>query len=385
MLNPNLRVFDIVMETEFGTSYNAYIIKGEKNVLVETCHRTFFEPFLANIREVCPVESISYIVVNHTEPDHSGSLDRLLELCPEAEVVCSQAAAIYLKNIANRSDMRLRVVKDGDVLELGKDRLRFINAPFLHWPDSQFAYLENEKVLFTCDFLGAHYCEPLMLDTAVTYERSYEKALHYYYQAIFGPFAPYVRKGLDKIEGLDFHMACVSHGPVLTREGKLNDAIAKYAEWCRPHVNEQKTIPIFFCTAYGNTELIAEKIKVGIVEILPDAKVELYNVIEHDMGQLAQQLNLSDAFLIGTPTINKDAVPPVWQLLSHLDAINNQKKPCGVFGSFGWSGEAVPAVCSRLQLLKLRVFGEGLKITFVPNDEEQQKAVDFGREFAKTL
>ena len=386
ILNPNLRVFDIVMATEFGTTYNSYIVKGsEKTALIETCHLTYFDRYLENIREVCDPAQIDYIVLDHCEPDHSGALRRLLELAPNAQVVASQAGSIYLKNITNRADLAIKVVKNGESIDLGGKQLDFISAPFLHWPDSMFTYCPQEKALFSCDFFGSHYCEPYTFDTHITYRQSYEKALKGYYDAIFGPFASYVRAGLEKARALDVEFACTSHGPILTKDGLLSFVQEKYAEWSVERKNEVPTIPVFYCTAYGNTGKIAQAIAEGIHRVLPDAKVPVYDIIDHDMGELAAQLNSSDAFAVGSPTLNADAVAPVWQLLSHVDAINNKKKPCLVFGSYGWSGEAVPNVTARLNGLKMAVFGEGLKVTFVPSEEDLQRAAALGEEFAASL
>lgn len=385
-LNPNLRVFDIVMRTDYGTSYNAYLIRGEKTALIETCHGSFFEEFMENIRAVCDPGEIDYIILNHTEPDHSGALRRLLEEAPQAEIIASRAAAIYLRAITNLPDLKVRAVGDGETLDLGGGKtLRFINAPFLHWPDSMFTWFEAEGVLFSCDFLGSHYCEPRMIDTAITYPDAYQSALKNYFDAIFGPFKPYVLKGLDKIADLDIAVCANSHGPVLTKGGRLQNALDCYRAWAQPQQNDVCTIPIFYCTAYGHTARTAEAIREGILSVKPEAKVELFNIIDEDMADLGARLMGSDAFLVGSPTINKDAVPPVWQLLSHVDAINIQKRPAAAFGSYGWSGEAVPALCTRLSQLKCRVFGEGLKVNFVPSEKELAAAVSFGKEFAESL
>ena len=161
--------------------------------------------------------------------------------------------------------------------------------------------------------------------------------------------------------------------------------LEKYNEWSQPQKNPVKTIPIFYCSAYGNTELLAEQVKAGILEVINDAQVDIYNIIEHEMGALSAVLNSADAFAIGSPTINRDAVPPIWVLLSHVDAINNQKKPCLAFGSFGWSGEAVPNIITRLNNLKMNVFGDGLKVCFVPSQEDLKKAKELGVQFAQSL
>lgn len=384
--NPAMRIFDVVMRTEYGTSYNSYIVKGsEKTALVETCHLTFLKQYFENIKSVCDPAEIGYIILNHCEPDHSGVLAELMKLCPNAEIVVSRAGSIYLKNITNCADLPLHIAAEGEVLDLGGKTLKFTMAPFLHWPDSMFTYCAEEKVLFSCDFFGAHYCEPHVFDYNIVYPGKYRTSLKGYFDAIFGPFKRYVAAGLDKLEGVDYDTVCNSHGPILTKSGFLDEVVASYREWSRQDKNAVCTVPVFYCTAYGNTGLLAAEIKRGIESVLPEAKVTLYDINDHDMGGLGGQLNSSDAFAIGSPTINSDAVPPVWNLLSHVDAIGNKNKPALVFGSYGWSGEAVPNITARLNGLKMKVFGEGARAVFVPSADELASAFEAGKSFASQL
>ena len=384
ILNPNMRVFDIVMSTDYGTTYNSYVLKGEKNVLIEACHKTYFEQYLANIREVIDPKNIDYIVLNHNEPDHSGALAQLLDYATNATVVVSKAGSIYLKNITNRADLKVQVALDGDVIDIGGKTLRFINAPFLHWPDSMFTWVEEEKTLFSCDFLGAHYCEPYTFDYNMAYPAKYEIAFKGYYDAIFGPFKPYVLAGLEKIKNLPIERVCNSHGPIITKGCRLAYVLEKYNEWSQPQKNARLTVPVFYTSAYGNTRKVAKKVAEGILSVM-DADVELYDIIDHDLCKLSELLNECDGFAIGTPTINRDAVPPVWQLLSCFDAIGSAKRPCVVFGSYGWSGEGVPNVCARLTSLKCALAAEGLKVNFVPTDEDLDKAFALGEALGKAI
>lgn len=385
-LNPAMRIFDVVMKTEYGTSYNSYIVRGgDKTALIETCHLTFFDQYVDNIKEVCDPAEIDYIILNHCEPDHSGALRRLLELCPKAEILVSQAGAIYLKNITNRTDLPIQVAKDGNTIDLGGRTLRFINAPFLHWPDSMFTWLEEDGVLFSCDFLGAHFCEPYTFDYNIVYGKKYKEALKGYYDAIFAPFVPYVQKGLEKIKGLDIAFACTSHGPVLTKDALLPYVIEQYYEWSKPAVKANLRIPVFYCSAYGNTELLATSIQEGIAEVLPNAEVELFDLNDYPMGCVQEKLNGCDAFAVGSPTINADAVPPIWELLSHVDAINCKKRPALVFGSFGWSGEAIPNITARLQGLRMQVFEQPIKAQFVPSAQDIAAAKVTAAAFAEQL
>ena len=386
VLDPNLRIFDVIMKTEFGTSYNAYVVKGsEKTVLIETVHKSFFSTYLEQIEEIVDLSEVDYLVMNHNEPDHSGSIAQLLQRYPNVTVIASQAGCTYLKNIVNLPGMQIKTVRDGDTISLGDKTLQFLTAPFLHWPDSMFTWIPEEKVLFSCDFLGTHYCEPQLLDERVVYPEYYWASLQNYYDAIFAPFGAYVAKGLYKISGLDIRFTCPSHGPVLTREGFLPEVISRYRNWCRPARQRQTSIPIFYCSAYGNTAQLAEAIAEGIREVLPHAAVECFNIIEHNMESLQKRLNESTAFLLGSPTINRDALSPLWVLLAHVDAICIPKRPAAVFGSYGWSGEATGSLVARLQTLKVDVFEKQFRIVFVPTEEDLAAAREFGREFASQI
>ncbi|MDR3084686.1 MAG: FprA family A-type flavoprotein [Christensenellaceae bacterium] len=386
ILNPGMRVFDVIMRTEYGTSYNSYVVKGaEKTAIIEASHRSFSRLYGEGLEEALEGRTPDYLILNHVEPDHSGSVACLLERYPNLQVLASQAAAIYLKNIVNREDFKPSIVRDGDSLDLGGKTLQFISAPFLHWPDSIFSYLPEEKTVFSCDFLGAHYCEPGVLDREILYAPEYFAALKYYYDCIFGPFAPYVRAGLQKLKALDFDTVCTSHGPVLTKDGALGRVLELYESWSAEKQAGPARIPIFYCSAYGNTKSLAQAVREGVLGAIPDAEVPLYNIIEHDLNALAEEMNGSDAFLIGSPTINREAVPPAWQLLSLADAINIQKRPVALFGSFGWSGEAVPHLSERLQSLKCAVFEQQLKVCFVPTQGDLAAARAFGEAFAKGI
>lgn len=385
-LNPGMRTFDIVMTTEYGTSYNSYIVKGsEKTALIECCHLRFFDRFLENIREVTDPEKIDYIILNHNEPDHSGCLAKLHEVAPNAVIIASRAGSIYLKNITNIAELNIRIAAEAEEIDLGGKTLRFVMAPFLHWPDSMFTYLPEQKVLFSCDFLGAHYCEPYVMDTNIAYVDSYKNALAVYFDAIFGPFKPYVRAGLEKMSQLSVDTCCCSHGPVLTEGCMLEYAVERYTKWSAERSKAGTVIPVFYTSAYGNTRVIAEALREGMLSVKPEAQVELFDIIENNLCDLACRLNESDAFAIGSPTINGEATPPIWQLLAFADALNNKKKPVFVFGSYGWSGEAVPNITARLNGLKMKPFGEGLKVCFVPNEADIEKAKSAGAEFAASF
>ena len=384
VINPNLRIFDIVMKTEFGTTYNSYLVKGsEKTALIECCHDEFFDEYFENIVSVCPDLKIDYIILNHTEPDHSGALRKLIDKIPDITVIASQAGGIYLKNILNES-FKFQVAKNGDSLSLGDKTLSFIIAPFLHWPDSMFTVLDDGNVIFTCDFLGAHYCETRVFSSKVRKEKQYLQSFEYYYRAIFGPFKEYVIAGLEKLSPYNPNFICTSHGPVLVGEDIVK-AIEKYAVWSKKQISSKKSVAIFYGSAYGCTKKLGEKIAEGIKSQLPDSSIDLFDINAHSLSELCESLSESTAFAIGSPTINKDAVPLIWQLITSVDVLALKGRPALIFGSYGWSGEAIPNMTGRLALVKCKLPVEPVTCIFVPSEDELKKAFDAGVEFAKNI
>ncbi|MDF1493643.1 FprA family A-type flavoprotein [Caproiciproducens sp. CPB-2] len=381
VLNPSLRVFDIIMESRYGTSYNAYLITGEKNVLIDTVHAPFFDEYLNNIQSVIDISKIDYLIMDHTEPDHSGSVGKLLEMNPNITVYCTTAAKMYLSAITNR-DFQCVTVKQGDKLSIGEEELEFIIAPLLHWPDSMFVYMGSEKTLFTCDFLGTHYCEPTMLDTTVHYPDKYSEQFKHYYNCIFGPFKPYVLAGLDKIKDLPVTLVCPSHGPCLTESIQKCEDL--YREWSTPVPREKKTVGILYASAYGCTGKLAEA---AYDELKKDEKLDakLINVVFTPLEEAAKLANEADALLIGSCTINRDAPKVIWDILASVDAINTRQKPAGAFGAYGWSGEAVPMMKSRMEHLKFRFIGEGFRVLFNPTDEDLTAIRAYAKEIASNM
>jgi len=380
-LNPAMRVFDIIMETEYGTSYNAFMIKGEKTALIDTVHSNFFKSYIENLKCFTNIEDIDYIVMNHTEPDHSGSVEMLLEMNPNITIVASMSGIKNLKTITNR-EFKSIIAKDGDILDLGNGlELQFIIAPNLHWPDSMFTYVESRKTLFTCDLLGGHFCEPEMFDDKITYPEKYREAFKLYYNAIFSPFKSFVLSGLKKIENLDFDIVCTSHGPIL--RSLIKENIDAYIKWSTKEPNDKKIVSIIYVSAYGYTKSMAEAAFKGLKEAGID--VRCYDAIKHDLGFLKEQIDISDGIFLGSPTINRDALKPIWDVLSVVDAVSNKGKPVALFGSYGWSGEALGMLAQRVNSLKLKLIGEPIKVNFKPSDSALEDIKEFAKNYAKEI
>ena len=379
----DMRVFDIIMTTEYGSSFNSYILKGsEATVLFETEKTKFFEDYLREIEQVTSVKDIKYIVMNHTEPDHADGIGELLKLNPEIEVIGTIAAVNNLKQIMNREDFKFRVVKNLETLSLGNITLEFHVLPNLHWPDTMWTYAKEIKTLFPCDSFGSHFATKEVLRSLVTDEEGYWKATKYYFDCILGPFRrPFVVNGLKRLETLDVDMICTGHGPVL--DSHIDEIVAKYNEWCEAPVKEKKNVVIPYVTAYGYTGMLAEALAKGLRENGVDA--ELYDMVEEkDANKVIEAITAADGLLVGSPTIVGEALPPVANLLNGLHAALEKGKPAMAFGSFGWSGEAVPALTAKLTALKYNV-QEGMRVKFKPSEADLAAAEECGKNFAELV
>jgi len=377
VLHPELRLFDVLFSTPKGTTYNSYLVKGEKIAVIDTAKGRFYEQFLSSIKSLVEPESIDYIVCNHMEPDHSGSLARFLTEAKNARVVVSKTGEHYVNNIVN-SEVNPLKVSDDDTLDLGDKTLRFINAPFLHWPDTMFTYAVEDKILFPCDAFGSHFCDERLYDDLVG---DFSQEFEYYYQGIMRPFKDRILQAVDKIKRLEIEIIAPSHGPILRSDPwKYVD---QYVEWSAPPPTEAKKVLVFYASAHGNTKIMAEEIAKGAA--LDGVEVEVFDVTEVELGDVLDRIEAAQALIVGSPTVNGDALKPVWDLLSSLATVRLRGKVGAAFGSYGWSGEAVSMIEDRLKGLKFKVPQPGLKFVLVPTVEELESCREFGRKIAEGL
>ncbi len=383
ILDDTLRVFDIIMYTEFGTTYNSYIYKtGDKTILFETVKEKFFDDYLKELKEIVDVTKIDYLVVNHTEPDHAGSVQRLLELNPQLKIIATPTAVSFLQNIVN-GDFCSIAVKDEQEMKIGNITLRFLHVPNLHWPDTMYTYIEEEQALVTCDSFGSHYSFEDILVSRVTNQEDYWKATKYYFDCIIGPFKPFMLQALARVRELDVSMICTGHGPVL--DADIDKMYNTYEEWCTVvNPNQKKTVVIPYVSAYGYTGQLAEQIAKGI-EDSGDVDVRAYDMVTADQAKVLEELGFADGILLGTPTIVGEALKPIWDLTTSIFAGTHGGKLASAFGSYGWSGEGVPHMIERLKQLRMRVPDEGFRVRFKPGEVDLLNAYDYGYNFGCLL
>ena len=382
VLDKDLRVFDIIMETEFGTTYNSYILKcDDKVVLFETAKFKFFDSYLENLKEIVDISKIDYIVVNHTEPDHAGSVEKLIEINPNIKIIGSTVAINFLKNIVNH-DFYSLAVKDNDTLKIGDKTLRFVSVPHLHWPDTMYTYIEEDKTLVTCDSFGSHYCLDDIVLSKLTDNEGYMRATKYYFDNIIGPFKPHMLKALDKIKDLEVDMICTGHGPVI--DCRIDEIKETYKNWCTViNPNPRKTVIIPYVSAYGYTKELAHEIEKGIKDS-GDIDVRTYDLVETDTAKVLEEIGFADGLLFGTPTIVGEALKPIWDLTTSIFAGTHGGKLASAFGSYGWSGEGVPHIIERLKQLKMKVI-DGFRVKFKPSKNDLKDAYEYGFNFGCVL
>lgn len=381
ILDPGLVTFDVVMETKHGTTYNSYFIDADKKAIVETAKENFADEYLHKVKSVVNPNEIEYIIMNHTEPDHSGSISNLLDIAPNAKVVGSKSAINFLKHMMDRQ-FEYIVVNDGDTLDLGNKTLRFISAPFLHWPDSIYTYLEEEKILFTCDSFGCHYCDERMYDDLVG---DFDDAFDYYFEVILKPFSPYMLKAIEKIKLLDINTIAPGHGPILRSNWKKYVERSKKIAELAGNKKVKHKVFIPYVSAYGNTGKIAKGIGEGL-KMAGDIDVEIMDIEFEEMETIQQKIEESTGLIIGSTTINQNTLLPIYKMFALINPITNRGKLSGAFGSYGWSGEAVKIIQDNLRNLKLKLYNEnGLKVNFIPFDKSLSEAIEYGKGFGEKL
>jgi len=383
VLDFDIVTFDIVMKTDFGTTYNSYYISAEKKTIIEGAKDKFSDVHMSKLRSLTNLSEISYIVLDHTEPDHSGDISKLLDAAPDAVVVASGTALRYLADMINRPFKSL-AVKDGDTLDLGNKTLKFISAPNLHWPDSMFTYLVEDRVLFTCDFFGAHYCSHEMVND---FSDEYLNSYRYYFDVIIKPFSRFALKGIEKIMPLEIDHICPGHGPIHSQGWQdivemTRDYALKYLKLTS--VKDIKNVLVTYVSAYGYTRKMAELISEGICEN-PRMKVTIRDIENMQAGDIETEVVMADAILVGSPTINQNTLLPVYKLFSVINPLRDKSKVAGSFGSYGWSGEAPRIISETLRNLKLRIYEDQAAMKFFPGEEKETELREYGKKFADFL
>lgn len=361
--------------THKGSSYNSYLIRDEKTVLIDTIWEPFSKEFVRNLKKEIDLNKIDYIIMNHSEVDHAGALAELMREIPDTPIYCTKNGAKIIKGLHHK-DWNFVEVKTGDTLDIGKNKLVFVEARMLHWPDSMMTYMSGENLLFSNDAFGQHYASELMYNDKVDQDELYDEAIKYYAN-ILTPFSKFVVSKIEEVVALNIpiEMICPSHG-IIWRDNPLQ-IVNKYMEWAKNYQENQ--ITIIYDTMWNGTRKMAEAIAAGIKSKDKDVTVKLYNCGKRDKNDIITEVFKSKMILVGSSTINNGILSASAGILEMIKGLKFVDKKAAAFGSYGWSGESVKIITEELKESKFDVVSEGIKELWNPDEDAIQRCMEFGK------
>ncbi|KYK24868.1 MBL fold metallo-hydrolase [Thermoplasmatales archaeon SG8-52-4] len=363
--------------TNRGTTYNAYLIIDKKITLVDTVKHYLFDEMLSRIKEIIDPSKIDYIVSNHVEMDHSGSIIKILEYCPNATVITSTRGEKGLKR-HYKKDLKFKVVKSGDTLNIGKRILNFVEIPMIHWPDSMVTYIPSDKLLLPNDAFGQHIASSERFDKDFDWGILKEEAAKYYANIVM-PYGSQVEKALDVIGKLDIDMIAPSHGIIW--QSLIPNILKEYKKWAN-NQTEKKAL-IIYDSMWGSTEKIAYLLQEGIEET--DIPVTLRNIKNTHISDIITDVLTSKMILIGSPTLNNTMLPSVGGFLTYLKGLRPKDRIGFVFGSYGWGGQAVGEIEKILKDLSWDMPIESINLNYIPDKDELMNVKNVGKKLVKYL
>jgi len=367
--------------THRGSTYNSYLVRDEKTVLIDTVWKPFAGEFIENLKQEIDLEKIDFVILNHAESDHSGALPELMKIIPDTPVYCTANAVRSLKGHYHQ-ELNFRTVKTGDRLNIGSKEIIFIEAPMLHWPDSMFCYLTGDSILFSNDAFGQHYASELLFNDLVDQAELFQECIKYYAN-ILTPFSAMVDRKIKEVTGfgLPVDMICPSHG-VIWRDNPLQ-IVTKYAEWAANYRENQVTI--IYDTMWDGTRRMAEAIAKGIHEADKDATIKIFNVARSDKNDIITEVFRSKAVLVGSPTINRGILSAIAGILEEIRGLGFKDKKAAAFGAYGWSGESVAMITGRLREGGFQVVNDGLREFWNPDQQGIVNCMSYGRDFVQQV
>ncbi|WFA08143.1 anaerobic nitric oxide reductase flavorubredoxin [Tissierella sp. Yu-01] len=367
--------------THRGSSYNSYLIRDKKTVLIDTVWTPFAKEYVEKLKNEIDLNEIDYIIAQHSEPDHSGALPLLMKEIPNTPIYCTANGAKIIKGHYHE-DWNFVEVKTGDTLEIGDSTLTFVEARMLHWPDSMMTYMSGENILFSNDAFGQHYASELMYNDLVDQGELYQECIKYYAN-ILTPFSTLVTKKIEEVLSfnLPLNMIATSHG-VIWRDNPAQ-IVENYMKWANSYQENQVTI--VYDTMWNCTRHMAEAIAEGIRTVDKEVTIKLYNAAKTDKNDIITELFKSKAFLFGSSTVNKSIMHATAGILEMIRGIGFKNKKTAAFGSYGWSGESVAILEEKLKAAKLELVQDGLKVLWDPDKDAIQECVQFGKSFAERL
>src|SRR6056297_1288300 len=340
------RLFDELIPLPDGTSYNAYLIKGsEATALIDTVEEDFTDKLLNNLEEL-NIDKLDYIISNHSEQDHSGSIPELLEKYPGAKVIATEKAQSMLNDLLDIPEEKIKIVEGKDTLSLGDKTLEFIDTPWVHWPETMSTYLKEDKILFSCDFLGAHLATSDLYaeDKAEVYQ-----AAKRYYAEIMMPFRNIIKSNLKKLDEYDYDLIAPSHGPIYDEPELILD---DYKDWVSDEVKPEVVVP--YISMHGSTEEMIDYFVDKLME--KGIKVKPFNMTKTDIGDLAISLVDAAVVVLGSPTVLTGPHPDMAYVAILANALRPKTKYASIIGSYGWAGNMVDDIVNMIPKLNVELF-----------------------------
>ncbi len=363
-----------------GSTYNAYLILDEKITLFDTVKQGFENELLKRIQSVIPPEKINYLVVNHIEPDHSGSFLYIVEKIKPEKIFITGNGRLGLAAYLHRNDFPFEEVKTGTEVKIGKRTIKFIETPMVHWPDSMVSYIPEEKLLISQDAFGAHYATSFRFDDEVDYCSLIQETAKYYANIVL-PFSPQVQKLLKTVKelGLEIEIICPDHGVIWRKYTK--EVMNLYEKWSN-YVADPRVV-IVYDTMWKSTEKMAYAIMDGILKEGIEARI--FKLSVSDFTDVITEVMLAKGLLLGSSTLNNNILPTVAGFTTYMKGLRPRGKIGAAFGSYGWSGESVKILNEVLKNIHAEIIHEGLKAKYAPDKEVLKQCEELGKTIAQKI
>ena len=353
----NRRLFDSLIPLPDGTSYNAYLVEGSlATALIDSADPTMSDVLMRQLEDV---QRVDFVVANHAEQDHSGTIPRVMDRFPGAKLVTTPKGRDMLVDLLMVPGDRIVAVEDGATISLGDRTLRFVHTPWVHWPETMVTYLEEDRVLFSCDFFGSHLATT---DLYVTDEARVYEAAKRYYGEIMMPFRKIIRKNIEKVRGLDIELIAPSHGPIYDRPEFILEA---YEDWVSEEPRDLVVLP--YISMHGSTEVMVKHLVAALAE--RGVRVEVFDLAVADIGKLAIALVDAATIVVGTPTVHVGPHPAVFYAAHLANALRPKLRYASIIGSYGWNSKAVERIAELIPNLDVEIL-EPVMVRGYPREED---------------
>lgn len=369
------------LSTHKGSSYNSYLIRDEKTVLIDTVWTPYDQEFVAHLREEIDLDKIDAIVVNHSENDHSGALPVLMREIPDTPIYCTKKAEGILRGLYHK-DWNFKTVKTGDTLCIGENTLTFVECPMCHWPDTMVTYADKEQMLFSNDVFGQHFATESLYDDTVNQKDLFFEA-EKYYANILTIYNPMVNRKVKEIVGMNLPLKMVapSHGVIWTNH--IGDIVEKYLQWSADY--QERQITIVYDTMWQSTRRMAQAIADGVRDFDPTIRVVLMNAGKDDKSDILVEVFRSRGILVGCPTVNMGLTYAIAGILEMIHGMKFKKKKAAAFGSAGWGGGSEKRINQRLEEAGFEIVATPDKQLWAPDAEAERKWRAYGRDCAAKM